>query len=231
MIPNTLNIFKQLYTYLPPLVPDDVRADMKTALEQLEHNPHLTIEELEETMIAFGKKIWAYRKAFHEMVDVYEGNIGETLLKNNLTPELRHTYEAFIAHGGTYRDFISGGALVEFFDADQRATLHEIVLLIRNVVYQHARQAVLTTDRSTYIKKIEEFECVQQEIEAVLTHLRALADAEQEHPELATEIREHVRGFEYGLAALGSSPNLTQVLQSIDYVAGRKEYKQYRALS
>lgn len=228
MIPNTLSIFRRLYDYLPPMVPDNVRADMKEALEQLENNPHLTIEELEDTMISFGKKIWPYRKAFYEIVDVYEGKMGETILLNSLSKPIQKKYGEFIAHGGTYRDFIAGSTALDFFDADERAYLSETLVNLRSHIYQHARQAAMTTDKNIYIKKIEEFQNVQAEIEAVFEHLHELADAEQEHPELATEIRAHVRGFEYGLAALGPQPSLDQVAESVDYFTGRKEYKRMR---
>lgn len=228
MIPNTLQIFKQLYDYLPPLVPEDVRADMKEALDQLEHNPHLTLDELEDTMISFGKKIWPYRKAYHEMVDVYEGKIGESMLLQLLPKPIKKKYGEFIAHGGTYRDFVAGGAAVEFFDPEERVELTKVLVSIRAAVHQHARQAALTTDNALYKKKIEEFRNVQSEITAVFDHLHELADAEQEHPELATEIRSHIRGFEYGLAALGPQSSLATMTESIDYFASRKEFKKAR---
>lgn len=228
MIPNTLNIFRRLYDYLPPLVPEDVRSDMKEALEQLENNPHLTIAEVEDTMISFGKKIWPYRKAFHEIADVYEGKMGETMLLNSLPKALQKKYGAFIAHGGTYRDFVAGSALTEFFEPEERTALSEVLVALRQHIFEHARQAALSTQKDVYLKKIAEFQQVQAEIESVFEHLHALADAEQEHPELATEIRTHVRGFEYGLAALGPQPTLEQVTGSIDYFAGRKEFKKMR---
>jgi len=229
MIPNTLQIFKQLYQYLPPLVPEDVRVDMKEALNQLEHNPHLTIDEVEDTMIAFGKKIWPYRKAYHEIVDVYEGKIGETMLLNALPKSIQKKYGEFIAHGGTYRDFVAGGAATEFFEPEERVELTKVLVSVRDAIHQHARQAALTTDLVVYQKKIEEFSHVQAEIDAVFEQLHGLANAEQEHPELATEIRAHIRGFEYGLAALGPQTSLATMTESIDYFASRKEFKKMRS--
>jgi hypothetical protein len=228
MIPNTLNIFKQLYQYLPPLVPDNIRTDMKEALIQLEHNPHLTIEEVEDTMISFGKKIWPYRKAYHEIVDVYEGKIGETMLVSALPKSIQKKYGEFIAHGGTYRDFVAGGAATEFFEPEERIALTKVLVSVRDAIYQHARQAALSTDITMYQKKIEEFSHVQAEIDAVFEQLHSLADAEQEHPELASEIRAHIRGFEYGLAALGPQASISTMAESIDYFASRKEFKKMR---
>lgn len=227
MVPNTLNIFRKLYEYLPPLVPPDVQADMGTALEQLEGNPHLTIEELEQTMIGFGKKIWPYRKAFHEIFDSYDGTVGETQLINLLPRHLKQVYGEFMTHGGTYRDVLAGGA-TQLFEVEDRPTLTAAIITVRSAVYQHARQAAVTTDRDRYVQKIEEFRHVQDEIEAVFDQLHTIADAEQEHPELASEIRAHIRGFEYGLAALGPDIQHEEVLASVEYFAERKKYKNIR---
>lgn len=227
MVPNTLNIFRRLYEYLPPLVPEDVRTDMATALEQLENNPRLTIEELEETMIRFGKRIWPYRKAFREMVNGYEGKVGESQLLNLLSPHMKKAYGEFMAHGGTYRDVLAGGA-AHFFTPEDRTELTRAIVTVRGAVYQHARQAAMTHDKDRYVAKINEFRHVQEEIEAVFDHLHTIANEEQEHPELATEIRAHVRGFEYGLAALGPDVRHEEVLASVEHFVERKRYKKIR---
>ena len=155
--------------------------------------------------------------------------IGETMLLNALPKGIQKKYGEFIAHGGTYRDFVAGGAATEFFDPEERVALTKVLVAIRDAIHQHARQAALTTDLTIYQKKIEEFSHVQAEIEAVFDHLHGLADAEQEHPELASEIRSHIRGFEYGLAALGPQSSLATMTESIDYFASRKEFKKMRS--
>jgi hypothetical protein len=228
MIPNTLNIFRQLCAYVPPLVPANIAQDMQAALEQLESNPHLSLEELEDTVIAFGKKTWAYRKAFYEMASVYEGNLGETMLLAVLSKSMQQTYQEFVSHGGTYRDFVAGGA-AEFFSPEERITITETLVQVKDSVFQHARQAIVSTDRSLYLKKIEEFELVQKNIESVFVELHDIANNEQEHPELATEIRAHIRGLEYGLSALGPHTSPAEVMASVEHFKERKKYKMLRA--
>lgn len=224
---HTLTIFRQLFDQLPPLVPTTVANDMKDALEQLEHNPHLSLEEVEDIMIVFGKRIWPYRKAFQELYETYDGKLGEELLLQNLSHSAKKAYREFLAHGGSYADVVAGGP-VGFFSSEVRVELTEILVHVQQAVWKHTKQAVLSTDREVYKQKIAEFARVQEEITHTLEQLEQLADYEQEHPELATEIRAHVRGFEFGLSALGPHTRQEDVLASVEYFEGRKRYKRLR---
>jgi hypothetical protein len=204
-----------------------VAEDMRDALEQLEHNPHLSLQEVEDVMIVFGKRIWPYRKAFHELYAMYDGTLGEELLLQQLSHVAKKAYGEFIAHGGGYADIVVD-APAEFFDTGVRSELVDAFIQVRDVVWKHTKQAVLSVDREKYKHKIAEFARVQEDIEQTLAHLSHLADNEQEHPELATEIRAQIRGFEFGLSALGPHTRHEDVLSSIEYFAERKKYKKLR---
>ena len=52
-----------------------------------------------------------------------------------------------------------------------------------------------------------------------------MADDEQEHPELAAEIRSQIRAFEYGLCLLGPAHHYEAVCQAEEHFIGRKEEK------
>lgn len=220
-VQHTLQIFEKLYRDLPPLVPQEVASDMQKALEQLQHNHSLGIEELEDTMIVFGKAIWPFRRAFVEFLDVYEGRMGEQLLLQILFPEVKKSYKEFVAHGGTFRDLHAGGGL-DFFETDHRTALCEALIETRRALRNHAAQAVLSTDKQEYMHRVFEFQTILDDIEKRLETLRTMADSEQEHPELATEIREGVRGFEYGLCSLGPDIQYDAVCEAVPHFEGRR---------
>ena len=225
-ISHTLVIFEQLFHQLPPLVHPSIRHDMGQALEQVRHNNKLTLEELEDTMIVFGKQVWPYRQAFREFVEVYEGKMGEQFLRQVVSPALRKRFDAFAAHGGGFRDLYAGGPF-GFFSAEERVSLGEAMVMVRQTVREHVAQAVVSTEKREYEGRIYEFHQILDDIEKRLDTLRLMADNEQEHPELAAEIREGVRTFEYGLCSLGPHLDFESLHKAPDHFVGRKKDKQH----
>jgi len=62
----------------------------------------------------------------------------------------------------------------------------------------------------------------RNEIEDHLDGLRKMADEEQEHPRLAEEMREQIRGFEYGLCLLGPEQGIESISEAPEYYNGRR---------
>ncbi|MFA4830931.1 MAG: hypothetical protein WC862_02880 [Patescibacteria group bacterium] len=224
---HTLTIFQQLYDTLPPLVPVEIKNDMQAAMEQIEHNFNLTLEELEDTMIVFGRRIWPYRQAFQEFADIYEGKLGEKFLEQKMSRNLKKRYAEFQAHGGDFRDLHGGGSL-DFFQSEERIELCGALISVRKSLRDHVVQAVLSTEQLEYESRIMEFDEILGDIEKRLGALRQIADDEQEHPELAAEIREQIREFEYGLSSLGPHINYNAVCNSADFFHERKLEKKHQ---
>lgn len=223
---HTLAIFEHLVRQPPPLVPQAILDDAVAALEQLRYNYDLTLDELEQTMITFGKRLWPYRKAFQEFVDVYEGKMGEKLFLQHVGPALRTRYKAFVAHGGDFRDLHAGGPL-GFFTPEERLLLCEALVETRANVRSHTAQAVVSTDQREYELRIVEFDEILQDIEKRLDTLRRTAEDEQEHPELAGEIRAQVRGFEHGLCGLDQQTDHFAVCNASEFFVERKHEKHH----
>jgi hypothetical protein len=201
-IAHTRLLFERLCQNIPPLVPDNIQKDMSNALEQVQENVSLSLEELEDTVVSFGKKLWPYREAFLEFYRIHEGPMGETFLMQKLSPKLKKKYRLFKEMGGTFRDF-HDGAIVDMFTSDDRVDLCEILVTVNAELWDYTYQKVLSTDRSQYEDRIKEFQHIFVDIEKKIEALNKMADDEQEHPEFAAEIREHVRGFEQGISLLG----------------------------
>ncbi len=223
-VKHTIDIFERVMRELPPLVPKEVVIDMNHALEQIRLNFDLTLIELEDTMIIFGKQVWPYRRAFEEFVSTCEGRLGETFLLAKVSSNLKKKYKDFIVYGGDYRDLHSG-APVDFFKTKERLELGAILVEVKIDLRKHTAQEVLSTRRKEYEEKVIEFQTILDDMEKRLNSLRVMADSEQEHPQLAAEIRENIRGFEYGLTALGPHPDHHAVCNAEEYFQGRKKYK------
>lgn len=222
LLKHTTDIFETLVRQIPPLVPTQVQHDSEMALEQVKKNVHLGVEELEDTMITFGMKLWPYREAFLEFFRVYEGDLGEKLLQQKASRELKMAYNTYKDEGGTFADLHVGKGPIHLFTPAQRGELCKILVDVRQELWNYTRQAVLTKDRKRYERRISEFQKIFLDIERRLDALRDMAEQEQEHPELAHEMREHVRGFEQGLCLLGPKLNYEALCNSEEHFQGRK---------
>mgnify|MGYP001574372668 CR=1 FL=1 len=152
-VAHTLWIFERLYREAPPLLPGEIKTDMAHALEQMRSNFDLSLEELENTVIVFGKKVWPYRRAFEEFLDLYEAKLGERMLIAKLPRALKARYREFVAHGGSLRD-LHGGHPAQFFAASERMALCELLIGMNEDVRQHTAQAVASIDRERYEKRV-----------------------------------------------------------------------------
>ena len=201
-VKHTIEIFEMIYKNLPPLVPKEVGEELEHSLEHLRDDYLVGINEAESMMISLGKKVWPYWKAFFEFYDMEQGRMGEKFLLGKLPLELKNKYKEFKEHGGSYHDLRSGGPIV-FFETEERQILTGAFVDVDKDIKQHTRQSVLSMERVKYEKLILDFQVTLDDIEKRLDSLRMLAEDEEEHPELATEIRQRVRDFEYGLCLLG----------------------------
>ncbi len=224
LVQHTMFIFEQICLTLPPLVPEVIVRDMHEALDQMHHNYGLSVADIEKTVIVFGKQVWPYRRAFDEFLSTCEGRLGEVFLLASLPPVLKKRYQTFTLHGGTYRDLHSGSPAA-FFTSEERVVLCEALVDIRKQLRQHTEQEVLSTEKVHYEQRILEFQTILDDMEKRLDALRLMADNEQEHPQLAAEIREQIIAFEYGLCALGPHTQYDAVCDAEQYFVERKSQK------
>lgn len=224
MSKHTIAIFEKIYNNLPPLVPDEIKQEMEHALDHLRNDFDLSMEEVEDTMIVFGKKVWPYWKAFGEFLDAFEGKLGEKFLLGRVSMPLKTKYKQFKEHGGDYFAVYSGDPS-SFFTAEERQALSIALVEVDQDVRNHAVQSVLSSDRRKYEDLVVDFQNILDDILKRLESLRMVADDEQEHPQLAEEMRAQIRSFEFGLCLLGPHTKSEDVCNAKNYFAERKRHK------
>lgn len=229
MVEATLQIFQRLATEVPPLVPEQLRSDVKESYEQASGNVHLEIEELEDIVVSFGKKLWPYREAFLEMYRLSESTVGEKFFEAKLYPELRTPYNQYLDRGHSFTSLYLGRDMEEF-TAEQRQELCELMVALKHELWDYTVQRVLGVDKEKYQEKIAEFTDVQRTIQKELDKLHQMAEAEEDHPELAMEMKEHIRGFEHGMALLGPKLDHSAVCEVVPHFEGRRKERTFRKL-
>jgi len=228
-IKHTISIFKHMASELPPLLPESIKKEITHALDHLENDFTVGIEEVENIIISLGKKVWPYWKAFDEMLVFHQGQMGERFLEGKMSLELKKKYKLFKEHGGTYHD-LRTGAPATFFESEERQKLSEMLVEVDNELRQYVVQTVLSTERKKYEGLILDLQVVLDDVEKRLQTLRNVAEDEEEHPQLAEEIRAQVRAFEFGLCLLGPRTKIHEVENAREHFAGRKVEKKLMGL-
>lgn len=218
---HTIAIFEQLLRDVPPLLPAQILQDGKNMHEQMAHNVMLTLDEAEQMLISYGKRVWTYRKAFHEFLDIYEGKLGDQFLQAALPGTLKKRYREFCSYGGDY-GALYRGENVDFFTPEERQILCTTLVDVSQKVRKHVVQALQSVDRYRYEQRIAEFEDILTDIESHLNELRRMADDEREHPELREELLAQIESFEQGLCLLDSHTSHYAVCMFKEHHEGRK---------
>ena len=218
----TISIFRHLYTFVADVLPTELREEMAHALDHVEHDTELSREDIEETMIVFGKKVWPYRKALQELIELHEGKMGDQFFRSALSRSMQKRFEEFLQHDGTLRD-IHSGAPAHFFSADERVEINHALVDMHLHLKKYVIQHLKGLGKNEFEKRVVEFTKILEALDAELDHIRDMADDAQEHPLIAREMREHVRGFEHGLAFLGPEYTEEEVYRTKEHFLGRKK--------
>ncbi len=219
---STIALFRHLYKNIPPLFPKEMSEKMAHALSHLEKDQTVTLDEIEDTMIAFGYEVWPWNQAYKEFVAAAETQIGEHSLLPRLSLPLQKKYHDFKSFGGSLRDLHSGRP-ADYFSPEDRVELCEALVEMQIDLRQYAKQEVCGVSKQKYLKRVAEFTTLLQDIKKNLDSMRQLAGKEQDHPTLADEIRARVRGFEHGLCLLGPELEYHAVCNSLEFFHGRKQ--------
>lgn len=220
-VKHTIDIFERMYQNLPPLTPEFVEKEMKHALEHLRDDVEVGIDEVENIAVSLGKKIWPYWKAFDELCSMCQGRLGEKFLLGRLPVNLKQKYLEFKEHGADYHDLRSGGG-ASYFSLDERQEITAVLIMVDQEIKEHMKQAVLSVDEQKYQNLIIDFQNILDDIEKRLDSLRLMAEDEEEHPELAEEIRDKIKTFELGLCLLGPNTKHHELLNINDHFVERR---------
>lgn len=139
-----------------------------------------------------------------------------------LSPSAQERFREFKVYGGTWQDLHSGRA-AEFFSRESLSELCIALVGTKQDLREYVIREVVGLSRQKYLEKVEEFQIVLESIKDKLNEMRAFADEEQDHPQLANEIRERVRVFEHGLCDLAPNCDYGGVCQSVEFFQGRKK--------
>lgn len=228
IVRHTLVIYETILNRLPPLVPQNVKQSLEVELDRLFRTEDVSLEEVEQSMIGYGKILWPYMKAFEEMVNLHENKMGHKFLMQKATPNVRKKYALICELGGGYHTVCHGVSL-EHFDHNEKQELARLLVELKQEVRRYAMQAVLTHDRKTYEEKIEYYGKMVEEINAVIKSLKNFANVHAEnHGNLARDVESKIKAIEQSLAFLGPRIDMEEIRNMPEYYQGRREERKVR---
>ncbi|MFA7245024.1 MAG: hypothetical protein WC070_02470 [Candidatus Magasanikbacteria bacterium] len=228
---HTINIFKKVYNELPPMVDVDLKKDMREKIEEILADNTVTLEELEDFMIFFGKKIWPYFQAFEEIYNIYHERLSEKIFLQRASKNIVKKVDLIKNTGVKFLDLVSG-KVHHFFEHNERNERMEIMTLLVDLkqdIRKHATQAIMTHEKKSYEQKISKYSKMVADINVVIEDLHKFANEESENF-FAEDIRDKVRSIEYSFAFLGPKINYHEILDLLDYYKGKKEEKKMRRI-
>lgn len=200
--PHSMTTLKAMVEDPPPLVPQPACDAARAAYDRLVRIHPMHTMEVEDAIIAFGRVLWPYRKAF------------EALIRQALTPE----------HHGAMGSMNAGVPHAE-------RGAHCAALLEARVAAEGAVRSAIAADDREYRRLIREFQAIQHELDQHIAALRRLAERTVDHPEVTVEILETVRTFERGFATLAREPEAREVCAATEAYGERHGFLRERALS
>ncbi len=218
---STLALFKQLVNNIPPLFPEELRYQIRKDCKIVQESD-ISLKDLEEVMIQHGYEIWPWNQAFKEILSDTEEKVGEQFLLANLSADLQEKFLEYRLLGLNLKDFYSG-RLANYFDNEQRVSLGVALVDTQGKVREFAVREVVGLKKELYLKKVQDFTLILEEIRHNLNRLKELAEKEEEHTTLADEIRARVEAFEHGLCLLAPEFSHEEVGQAHEFFVGRKQ--------
>lgn len=214
----TKKFLERLYFNLPPLVPAAVQKAIEERMNEVA-SESVAVQYVEDIIIAFSKQVWPYNQAFEELVQKNLKQLGEQLLLQKASYGLRRAISHYHKTGGTW-DALYTGAVADLFTPEERVELHQTLVDINCDVREFARQSALTVERRHYEERVSYYGERLTEIEHEIGRLHVLANSEA-NEFLGQEIRQQIRGFELGIAAMGPRVDYDAVCKAHEHFRGR----------
>jgi hypothetical protein len=211
----SLQLLREAIEKAPKAFPEERRSAMLAEHARLAADSNVALSQIEDAIVAFGKEIWPYRKAYQEIHDAYGKD--EPYLRETLSPATRTKYGAFVAGGGKLEDVRGGGELERTFTPEEKHEIEEAWLAARERAHRELDALIAGEWKQKFESSLAALRGRQAEIEKRIAALRALAG---ESPKWAAEILDKVKVFEEGWSGVEREVSEDDIRGEIDYYHG-----------
>lgn len=214
----TLELLRLCVARAPAFFPDERRQSMMAVLDRLAGDPSVPREDIEKTVVAFGREIWPYRRVFADLHDRQGRAQEDRHVREQLAATgLEKKYLTFLAKGGKVEDVRQGGAFEVYFLPEERAQVVAAKLAAHDKVVADINARCADDRVGECAALFERFLREQREIEKELQLLAGLAHRSDKW---ASEILGKVQAFEHGWSGVERDVTLEEVRGEVEYYRG-----------
>ncbi len=211
-----LDEFAYALDHLPLTVPDAIVKEGRQLHKTLSENPEATAEEIQDAMVAIGKKEYPFRKAYQDMIGQVSEERHVELVLEHLEPEVRTKVQELL-NSGVSLDALCRSSMFETdFTAEERYQVEDGILHAADHVAEELPEKI-AADSSRYDALVAEWKAKQAKIEEKIVELKALASKD---PKWSAEILDKVKTLEEGWTLTERDPELLEVEKEIEYWMG-----------
>lgn len=213
----SLDLLSQIIDKAPRFFSPGRKQEMVAALEKFKQDADAPQKEIDDAIIAFGKEIWPYRKAFWHIHNTDGRHNEQEYLLKELSPELLQKYNLFLKKGFQIQDIRHGGDFEDFFTSEEKHALIEAKLNAHNKVVDAIESLCSGEHKDRCEDALVKYKNEVVAIENLIEHLRSFAGRSDKW---RTEILDKVRTFEEGWSGLEKEVTSEAVQGEIDYYSG-----------
>lgn len=215
----TLDLLRQVIDKAPKFFSEERRKRMISEMEEMKADPAIPRTKIEDTIIALGKEIWPYRKAFWHVHD--EAKLEEQqYIREKLKPTLREKYEQFLRKGGRIEDIRKEAQLLDletYFTPDELAGLVEAKLFAHDRIVSEVDSLCAGDKKQVCDNALAGYIEEQKKIAELISQLKMLS---KNSGKWKSEILDKVRIFEAGWSGLEREVTADDIKGEIDYYLG-----------
>jgi len=218
MIPQySLDLYTLLLDQKPAGLPVAVFVEGEREYEHLEKEAQ-TPEQVEFSMISYGKKIWPFMQAQNKFLELYGENKRKDFFIELLSENLKEKWQRFESEGGRLHNYRDGNKYEDYFSAEEDLEIENAEIEANRKLKSYIQDLTENEKKEEYRNLVEQLEKEQEEMTQKIEELRNL---KKNSSKWAEEIDQEINFFEEGFAEIEERPTVEKIQGKIDWYQGQ----------
>ncbi|MCF6276952.1 MAG: hypothetical protein L3J07_03860 [Candidatus Magasanikbacteria bacterium] len=218
MVPKySLDLYKLLLDQKPAGLPVAVFTEGQKDYKRLEKEAQ-TPEQVEFSMISYGKKVWPFMQAQNKFLELYGEEKRKGFFLDLLPENLKEKWNRFESEGGEMHNYREGDKYENYFSVEEDLEIEKAEVEANSKLKEYILDLAQNEKKDEYRKLVEKLESEQEEMTQKIEELRGLKKAGSKWVE---EIDVEIDFFKKGFAEIEERPTVEKIQGKIDFYQGQ----------
>lgn len=202
--------------------PAEKKEVMKKRYDEFLADKKIACAMVEEAIVAFGREIWPYRKAWQEIYEKYGRSREAEYFEKHLPKTLHEKYFSCKKEGGGHclREYRVCGKMETCFTPDEKFFLDETVIAALEEAKKEVDDLVLGKKSDEYQKLFKKWSGEQKKLGTKIEELKKMAAKNQKWQ---AEIFDRIKTMEEGWSAVERDITMEEIEKTVDFYRGAIE--------